>query len=431
MQKVEINTGYSPREQFVPYHMRTQRWAALVCHRRAGKTVGTIADLIDAVLRCKLPDARAAYIAPTFVQAKDVAWGYVKRFCAPIPGVQFNESELRVDFPTGQRLRLYGADNYDRMRGLYFDYVVLDEYADMNPAAWSEVIRPALADRKGSATFIGTPKGRNAFFDICETAKNDPDWFYLSLKATETGIVDALELADAKASMTPEQYATEFECSFDSAVIGAYFGREIEAASEAPRRITKVPYDSALPVHTYWDLGLDDATAIWFAQLVGKEIRLIRYREWTQTPLTAIAAEVMGMPYAYGTHVLPHDARAREMTTGRSREEVMRAILGRVEVMPVHEVADGINAVRTLFSRFWIDEDECKQGIECLRNYRKQWDEKKKTFQDRPFHDWASHGADALRQLALHFREKMGDLRRDDRYSKPRRKVAHSSTWGA
>lgn len=370
----------------------------------AGKTVATIADLIDATLRCDKPNARAAYIAPTFVQAKDVAWEYAKRFSAPIPGVTFNESELRIDYPQGQRLRLYGADNYDRMRGLYFDYVVLDEYADMNPAAWSEVIRPALADRKGSAVFIGTPKGRNAFFEICERAQEDPQWFFMSLKASETGIVAPDELADAKASMTAEQYATEFECSFDSAVVGAYYGQELEQA-RLDNRLTTVPYDPALPVDTYWDLGLDDATSIWFAQFVGKEIRLIEYQEWTQQPLIAIAKEVVAKPYVYGKHVLPHDARAREMTTGRTREEAIGTILGHTEVAAMQSVEDGINAVRLLFPRMWFDERKCAQGIEVLKNYRKEWDEKRKSFKERPLHDWASHGADAIRQLGVTYRE--------------------------
>ena len=378
----------------------------MVCHRRAGKTVATIADLIDALLRCGLPNARAAYVAPTFVQAKDVAWEYAKRFSAPIPGVTFNESELRIDYPGGQRLRLYGADNYDRMRGLYFDFVALDEFADMNPAAWSEVIRPALADRKGKAVFIGTPKGRNAFYDICARAQEDDEWFFMSLKASETGIVDPEELADAKASMTAEQYATEFECSFDSAVVGAYYGQELDQA-RMDGRVTGVPYDAALPVETFWDLGLDDATAIWFAQIVGREVHLIEYQEWTQQPLIAIAKEVAAKPYVYGRHVLPHDARAREMTTGRTREEVMGTILGPVEVAPMQSVEDGINAVRVLFSRFWFDERKCAQGIEVLKNYRKEWDEKRKAFKDRPLHDWASHGADAIRQLGLNYRERV------------------------
>jgi len=420
-----VSLGYAPRPQFVPFHTRTQRWSALVCHRRAGKTVATIADLIDALLRCPKDNPRGAYVAPTFVQAKDVAWEYAKRFSAAIPGVTFNESELRIDYPNGARLRLYGAENYDRMRGLYLDFLVLDEYADMNPAAWPEVLRPALADRKGQCVFIGTPKGRNAFWEICEQAKGSPEWFYDRMKASETGIVDPDELADARASMTKEQYATEFECSFDSAVVGSYYGGEIEQAYEE-RRIGSVPHDPALPVTTYWDLGLDDATAVWFVQTLGKEIRVIEAMEWTQTPLTQIGSEVMAKGYTYKDHVFPHDVRVREMTTGRSREEVMRNILGRLSIAPMLDVEDGINALRTLFSRMWLDQTKCKGLIEALKNYRKKWDDKRKVFENRPYHDWSSHFADAGRMLAVTYREVIQQDR--ERYG---RKGSKRSAWAA
>jgi len=406
--------------------MRTQRWAALVFHRRAGKTVATVADLIDNTLRCPLPNARGAYVAPTYVQSKDVAWEYAKRFSASIPGVSFNESELRIDYPNGARVRLYGADNADRMRGLYFDHMVLDEYADMNPAAWNEVLRPALADRKGSAVFIGTPKGRNAFYDVCERAKADPAWYFLKMGAQDTGIIDAAELADARASMTEEQYATEFGCSFDSAVIGSYYGQDIELANEQ-RRIGSVPHDPAIPVKTYWDLGLDDATAIWFVQELGKEIRLIEYQEWTQTPLTKIASEVMGKGYTYADHILPHDVRVREMTTGRSREEVLRSLLGKLSVAPMLGVEDGINATRVLFSRFWFDSVKCEAGLEALRNYAKKWDDKRKVFEARPNHNWSSHGSDALRMLGVSYREKLQANVRDP-YAPSKRRT---SGWAA
>ncbi len=393
----------------------------------AGKTVATIADLIDNVLRCPLPDARGAYVAPTYVQAKDVAWGYAKRFSANIPGVSFNESELRIDYPNGARIRLYGADNADRMRGLYFDHMVLDEYADMNPAAWNEVLRPALADRKGSAVFIGTPKGRNAFYEICEHAKEAEDWYYVRLKASETGIVDAEELADAKASMTPEQYATEFECSFDSAVVGAYYGAEIEQAYDE-KRIGKVPHDPALPVTTYWDLGLDDATAVLFVQTLGKEVRIIEAEEWNQTALTQVAADVLAKPYIYADHVFPHDVRVREMTTGRSREEVLKRLLGKLSVAPMLSVDDGINALRTMFTRIWIDEAKSSKFLEAAKNYRKKWDDKRKVFENRPWHDWSSHMADAGRMLAVSYRERI-DRGQSDRYGK--RKPVKRSAWAA
>src|SRR5262245_22361626 len=211
---------YSPREQFLGFHNRNQRWSCVVAHRRAGKTVACVNDLIRAALTCKKENPRAAYIAPLHVQAKDVAWSYVKQFSQAVPDVQINESELRVDFPNGGRVRLYGADNYDRMRGIYLDAVVLDEYADMDPRVWPEVIRPALSDRQGWACFIGTPKGRNSFHALMHGdsegwvgAVNSPDWFALTLRASETGLVPQKELDDARAMMTPEQFAQEYECS--------------------------------------------------------------------------------------------------------------------------------------------------------------------------------------------------------------------------
>jgi hypothetical protein len=397
---------YVARPQFVPFHLRTQRWAALVAHRRCGKTVGSLADLIDDTLRCPHPSARGAYIAPTYTQAKDVAWEYVKDITSPIPGIKFHESELRADFPNGARVRLYGAENYDRMRGLYFDAVILDEYADMDPRAWSEVVRPALSDRQGKATFIGTPKGQNAFQEMCDRARASEDWFFAELKASETGIIPQDELDAARADMTREQYAQEYECSFEASVVGAYYADEMDAAKD---RIVTLPYDPGAAVRTYWDLGLDDATAIWFVQVINREVRLIEYQEWTGQALTSVAKDVLAKPYGYEKHVLPHDADVREMTTATTRRAALEGILGanRIEIAPRMDVADGINATRVLFPRFWFDKDKTARGREALRNYAKQWDEKRRTFADRPHHNWASHGADALRMLGITFRDEL------------------------
>ncbi len=414
MQQIRLN--YEAREQFIPFHMRTQRWAAQVAHRRAGKTVSTLADVIDDTLRCPLPNARGAYIAPTYAQAKDIAWQYVKDICRPIPGVEFHETELRADFPDGSRVRLYGAENYDRLRGLYLDVAALDEYGDMDPRVWPEVVRPALSDRRGKATFIGTPKGRNHFAELCERAKSNPEeWFFAELKASRTGIIPDDELRDAKREMTREQYAQEYECSFEASVVGAYYADELEEAQKD--RITAVPHDPSVAVRTYWDLGLDDATAVWFAQVVNREIRLIGYQEWTGQALTSVAKDVLAKPYAYEKHVLPHDAEVREMTTAITRKSVIEGILGagKVEIAPRLAVEDGINATRVLFSRLWFDAKACAQGLECLRNYRKQWDDKRKSFHDRPYHDWSSHGADALRMLGITYRDELkasGPVRR-------------------
>jgi hypothetical protein len=214
--EIKISTGYRSREAFKPFHRRKERFAVLVCHRRAGKTVATINDLIDSAIRCELPAPRYAYIAPLYAQAKNIAWDYLKRFTDPIHGRQVNESELRVDLPGDRRIRLFGADNPDSLRGLYFDGVALDEPAQMKPAMWEEVIRPALADRNGFAIFIGTPKGRNWFYDRYRKAEKDPTWFTMRLKASESGILDEDEMADMTKDMSPALTAQEMECAFDA-----------------------------------------------------------------------------------------------------------------------------------------------------------------------------------------------------------------------
>ena len=395
---------YAARPAFVSFHERQDRWSCIVAHRRAGKTVACVSDLVLGALQTSKPNARYAYIAPLYVQAKDVAWAYVRQFAGSVPGVSFNEAELRADLPNGSRIRLYGADNYDRLRGLYLDGVVLDEYADMPPAAWGEVIRPALADRQGWAVFIGTPKGRNAFFDLYERAKVEPDWFALMLRASETGLLPESELAAARAEMTPEQYGQEFECSFEAAILGSYYGREM-AEAELAGRITAVDYEPGLDVHTAWDLGIGDSTAIWFWQIAGGEIRVIDHYEAHGQALPHYAAVLASKPYRYGWDYVPHDARVRELGTGRTRVETLRNLGRKPRLVPSHEVMDGINAGRLTMPRCWFDADACRDGLEALRQYRADFDDKARVFRDKPKHDWTSHTADAFRYLAMAWRE--------------------------
>lgn len=352
---------------------------------------------------CDKPNPRFAYIAPLYTQAKDVAWQYVREYASAIPGVKFNESELRVDLPNGGRLRLYGAENYDRLRGIYLDGVVLDEFADMDPRSWSEVIRPALSDRSGWATFIGTPKGRNAFWEVYDQATKDERWFAMSLKASESGILPREELDDARKSMTDDQFAQEYECSFQAALLGAYYGKEMTAA-EDEGRIREISVESKVKVTTAWDLGIDDSTAIWFCQLVGKEIRLIDYYEASGENLGHYASVLKSKGYDYGEHLLPHDAEVKELGTGKSRVETLADFGIRVRVVPAQNLADGINAARMILPRCWFHTEKTHRGLECLRNYQRDWDDKSKTFRARPRHDWSSHGADAFRYLALGMR---------------------------
>jgi hypothetical protein len=346
---------------------------------------------------------RAGYIAPYLKQAKDVAWEYLKRYSRPLWGQPPNESELFVTLLGGQRIRIYGADNADALRGGYFDDVTLDEYADMAPSVWGSIIRPMLADRSGSATFIGTPKGRNSFHEIFERAKLDPDWFWFMLKASETGLLAESELIAARLDMTPEQYEQEFECSFDAAIMGAYFGKEV---SEAERcgRIKSIEVNPDIPVHTAWDLGIGDSTAIWFWQAVENQVRIIDHYENNGQPLSHYVAEIVSRGYRKGKDYVPHDAKVRSIETGRTRIETLIA-LGREPVLVAdHTIMDGINAARVSFPNIWFDDDRCRQGIEALRQYRADFDEKTRAFKNMPKHDWTSHTADAFRYLCMAWR---------------------------
>lgn len=362
-------------------------------------------DLVDAALRCDRPAGRFAYIAPFYTQAKDVAWTYLKQFVGAIPGIKINESELYVEMPhNGARVRLYGADNYDRMRGIYLDGAVLDEYGDMNPLVWPEVIRPALSDRKGWGTFIGTPKGRNNFHAVYQHALTDPNWFSFMLRASETGLVDEQELADAKAMMTPEQYAQEFECSFDAAIMGAYYASLI-ADCESQGRVKDFDIDPALPIHTGWDLGIGDSMVIWVFQAAHDGLRLIDHIEDHSRPLPHYVKMLEKRGYIGGTDYVPHDAKVRSLDTGRSRLETLASMGRSPFLLPQLGVDDGINAVRQILPRTWFNADKCQNGLEALRQYRTEYDEKAKVFKKTPKHDWTSHTADALRYVAQGYRD--------------------------
>lgn len=422
---------YSPRQQFKPFHDRKERWFCIVAHRRAGKTVAVLNDLQKAALTCTKDRPRFAYVAPYLKQAKSVAWDYMLHYSAPIPGIQVNHSELRIDYPNGGQVRLWGADNADAMRGIYLDGVVADEPADMHPRVWPEIIRPALADRKGFGGFIGTPKGHNAFYEIREMARSDPDWLYLELKASQTGLLNAEELEAAKKLMTEDQYRQEFECSFDAAIQGAYYGVLMREAEEEGR-IKQLGRESALKVHTAWDLGIGDSTAIWFAQQHMGEVRLIDYYESFGNGLehyTRVLQEKREKNnWTYGDHILPHDASVSDLSTGRTRLQTLAGlgITGRV-LNREGQIDDGIAAARALLPRCWFDSVRCAHGIEALKQYRCEYDEERKIFSNRPLHDWTSHAADAFRYLARGLPDQSFGPKRVDRYA--RKQSAGGRTW--
>lgn len=397
---------YAPRSVFLPFHNRTERFAIGVAHRRCGKTVACINDKIKRAIVSPKEMYRAGYIAPYLKQAKDVAWEYLKRYSRPIWGGPPNESELFVTLLGGQRIRIYGADNADSLRGGYFDDVTLDEYADMAPSVWGSIIRPMLADRQGSATFIGTPKGRNSFHALYERGQDDPDWFPFMLRASTTGLLAEGELAAARQDMTPEQYEQEFECSFDAAILGAYYGKDISEL-ERKGRITEVEPIEGKPVNTAWDLGIGDSTAIWFWQAADNEIRIIDHYENHGQAIPHYVAEIEARGYPKGIDYVPHDAKVRSLETGRTRIETLISLGRKPMLVPNHKIQDGINAARLTMPRIWFDADKCRDGIEALRQYRADFDEKTRAFKDAPKHDWTSHTADAFRYLCMAWREQV------------------------
>lgn len=403
-----ILTGYVPRFLQDILHRALKRFSVIVCHRRFGKTVFSINEMVDQGLRCELKAPQYAYIAPTYGQAKRVAWDMLKEYTKHLPDVNVNEAELRVDVPRPAhddrvRFMLLGAENPGTIRGIYLDGCILDEYAEMDPIVWTQVVRPALSDRIGWAIFIGTPKGQNGFYELYRQAQESgrADWFSIMYKASQTGVIPPSELEAARAIMSEEEYLQEYECSFSAALVGAYYGKRMSQAEEEGR-LTNVPYDPAVPVTTYWDLGINDTTVIWFEQRVGKARHFIDYIEMSGMALDYYVKEVLGKKYMYEAHVLPHDAEARELGTGRTRVETLASLgLKNIEVLPKHNVEDGINAVRMILPVSWIDASKCHRGIEALKSYERKWDSKNKIYQEKPLHNWASHAADAFRIAAM------------------------------
>lgn len=393
-----ITIPYLPRDYFDVLHEGGKRWNVVVAHRRSGKTTATLNHLQRDALRVK--GSRYAYISPTYKQSKNIAWDIIKEYARVVPDIEFNESELTVKYPNGSRITLYGADNPDSLRGIGLWGVVFDEYSQQPSNIFSEIIRPALADHSGYAIWIGTPKGKNEFYNLYELARKEEDWLALFLTADDTKVLSQDELIDAGKVMTEDEYQQEFFCSFEAAIKGAYYATQLHKARKEGR-ITNVPYDEMLPVHTWWDLGIGDATSILFFQNYGKEWRLIDYYEASGEGLLHYAKYLKLKEYHYGTHFAPHDIAVKELGTGKSRLEIAESLGIPFEIAPKLSPEDGINATRMRFNELWIDEKKCDRFIHCISLYHKEWDDVRGEFKNKPYHDFTSHAADALRYWAV------------------------------
>lgn len=358
-------------------------------------------ELLTRALASKKNRPQYAYIAPLFVQAKQITWEYLKEYGASVIERK-NESELYVELKgNGARIFVLGADNPDRLRGLYLDGVVLDEFADMKSRIFPEVIRPALADRKGWAVFIGTPKGENAFFDMYELSKTDKSWFSMILKASESGLLNQEEIDDMKKLMSEDQAAQELECSFSAAIQGAVYAKWITNLQEGI-------YDPKLPVHTAWDLGFDDSTAIWFWQIAGKEVRAIDCYENAGQDIKHYCDYLKSKSYSYGDHYAPHDAANKLLAAGgRSIVQQAYGVGVKMRVVAATSQQNQIEALRMVLKSTWFDPVTCKEGLRAARQYQFEYDEEKKTFRSKPKHDWSSHYADALEIIGQVIREKI------------------------
>jgi phage terminase large subunit len=399
---------YRPRAIFNNFHARYQRWAIEVVHRRGGKTVASLEDTISRIIQFQPPPnggpGRFAYVAPFYKQAKEVAWDYAKRFSKGADK-KVSEGDLSIVFFNDVKLTLYGADNPDSLRGLYFDGAVLDEFGDMRPSTWSEVILPTLIDREGWATFIGTPNGPNHFRDLYLAALLDPErWFVERHPVSETLLIPEEELAEMRKLMLPEEYEQEMECSFEASTRGAFYVAEMSDA-EKEGRIHQLTPNPDQPMHFIFDLGFTDDTAIIGYQEATDGYPIIHAESDHYRPISHYIARLDHICQLHGVKRgkvwLPQDARAKSLQTGRSIVEQFVSGGIRPEIVPAHNIVDGIAAARLLFPQIHFNEPYTRSLALALKSYRRSYDEDKKVFSNKPVHDGSSHYADVFRYFSM------------------------------
>jgi len=407
MVKQSIELPFQPRAWQRPLMADRAKRIVAVVHRRAGKSTGLMWRGIRRALTEPKPQPRVVHLLPYNVMWKRTGlWDQVARAADAIPNAIVMRSELVVKFANGGVYQCGGADNPDAWRGGYSDEVIADEFDDMPPQLVALVIEPMLADRNGALVRSGTPKGKGLLQDAYERAKVTPGYSSYLLDYTKTKALPDEAIDTLRREMSDEEFAQELQCSFNAPNSGSYYVALMNDA-ERDGRITEVPYEPSLPVWTSWDLGIDDATAIWFAQVtIGGEFRFIDYIEDSGAALDHYVGLLQERPYRYEMHLLPHDAAVKELGSGRSRTETLANLgLFPYRVLRAHSVADGINAVRMVLPRAWFDAEKCAAGIKALRNYRREWNPAGETWRVNPRHDWSSHGADSARYMALGARD--------------------------
>lgn len=416
MATIRLPNNWSPREYQLPAWTALEsgiRRALLFWHRRSGKD-----DLCLHWTATQLVQRVGNYwhMLPEQAQARKAIWDATnphtgkRRIDEAFP-LELREStrndEMMIRFKNGSSWQVVGSDNFNSLVGSTPIGVVFSEWAIAKPEAWA-YLRPILVENGGWALFITTTRGKNHAHQMYLSVKDSPDWFCQILPANMTGVFTPEQL-DGELKEYVAQYGDgigralfnqEYFCSFDSAVVGAVYGDEMHKA-RSEKRIARVPYEKESLVHTVWDIGYGDSTAIWFVQKIGREIHLIDYYENSGKDIAYYVSVLKDRGYTYGTDWLPHDAEAGELGTGKSIKEMLEGLQRAVEIAPKLTPEEGINAARMVLSRCWFDEDKTQRGIDCLTNYRWDIDKSTKELKPRPVHDWASHGADAFRYLAV------------------------------
>lgn len=399
---------------FWDYMQRTPFGArAILCHhRRAGKDHTAINWCAPA---SQLRVGLYIHVFPYANQGRRVIWNGIDRngtkFLDAFPEELIegrSDLEMRLKLKNGSIYQVLGADDPDKLVGINCVGAIFSEYALMDPQAF-RLVQPILNENGGWAIFPSTPRGRNHFYDLTMAAKKNPKW-YVSVETIETtGAVDpAVVDEDRKQGYEEPLIQQEYYCSFDASLQGAYYDKQMSALVEADR-ITDVPFDPSLPVHTGWDLGVDDSTVIWFAQQTKTGFAIVDYFESHDEPLSFYAEELRARAqknkWTYGRHFGPHDLKQRSLETGDALFLTARELGINFTVLDrTKNLANDIDEVRRFIPRCYFDAKKCDRGIEALKSYRREKDERLQVYKNKPLHDWSSHAADAFRTLAMGFR---------------------------
>lgn len=396
-----------------------------IWHRRAGKDLFALNRLLYAMIFEQV--GTYWHIFPTYAQGKKSIWQetdlsgrkYIDYFPKELIK-RINESELKITLWNNSTYQIVGSDNPDNLRGAGIKGACFSEYAEQDPRAW-ETIEPMLRASNGLALFNFTPKGQNHSYELFNMAQKLTDTWYTEIKTVEdTKAIDLKELEQVKDELimrgkTLDFFNQEYYCSFTNPIEGAYYSDLIQDL-EKKGRIGKFEYERNLLVYTFWDLGVGDATAIWFAQFINNEVRIIDYLEANGKGLDYYIKEVKNKVYVYERHYAPHDIQVREFSNGKARIETALELGLRFNITPRLSIDDGIDATRALLTKCYFNEETTRAGLNALRNYKKEFDFKNNTFKLQPKHDWTSHGSDAFRYLAVSFRDDFGrEFKRMDR----------------